>query len=196
MPISVPQKSLLLIHEVYKGRKSGTNEISVVKKKGLGIHTLIGGLCADQCPAGIAADISWSSLRSLGVELLLEFCSWCSIVLYRSMQSWYWFLCNTERRWQKWTPSTSITLQLKDNINPYQTKIKLCLWNTNPPEMAIFSKTVILIFDLDWWPWIWYPQKGLVTRYKYVKYESSITYCSKAMVNVQDFADKQTGQKQ
>ena len=63
---------------------------------------------------------------------------------------------------------------------------KLCLCTT-----AIFSKTVTLIFDLDWWPWTWYQQKGLVTSYTHVKYEGSKTYQSEDMANVKDFANKQ-----
>ena len=37
----------------------------------------------------------------------------------------------------------------------------------------------------------WYLRKGLTTRNIYEKYESSITYYSKAMANVKVFADKQ-----
>ena len=69
-------------------------------------------------------------------------------------------------------------------------KNKLCLWNPHFPEMAIFSKKC----DLDNWPWPWlcYERKGFIHRNIYEKYESSITYHSKAMANVKAFADKQT----
>ena len=68
---------------------------------------------------------------------------------------------------------------------------KMCLWNTNAPAIAIFSKTVTLIFDLDRWPLTLYQQKGLVTRYTHVKYEGSNSYQSKDMANVKVFPDNQ-----
>ena len=60
--------------------------------------------------------------------------------------------------------------------------------------MAIFSKTVTSIFDLDldWWPWTWHQQQGIVTRYTHVKYEGLNSYQSKDMANVNVFVDKQT----
>ena len=66
---------------------------------------------------------------------------------------------------------------------------KLCLWNTYAPAVAIFSKTVTLIFDPDHdrWPWLWYLRNGLTPKNIYVKYESCITYHSKAMANVKIF---------
>ena len=52
--------------------------------------------------------------------------------------------------------------------------------------------------DLDIWPWPWQMtltlvlKKGFYPRNIYVKYESSITYHSKAMANVKVFVDRQT----
>ena len=54
----------------------------------------------------------------------------------------------------------------------------LCLWNTDPPQRPFFSKSVTMIFDLDWWPWAWYQQNGLVTRYTHMKYEGPKSYHS------------------
>ena len=69
--------------------------------------------------------------------------------------------------------------------------------NTDAPATAIFFKTVTLIFNLDFdrWPWTYYQQKGLVTRYTHVKFEGLDSYQSIDMTNVKVFADKQTGQK-
>ena len=59
--------------------------------------------------------------------------------------------------------------------------------------MAIFSKTVTSIFDLDLdrRPLTWYQQEGLVTRYTHVKYAGPNSYQSKDMANVKVFVDKQ-----
>ena len=49
-------------------------------------------------------------------------------------------------------------------------KKKMRLLNNNAPEMAIFFLNLTLIFylDLDRWPWTWYQEKGLITRYTHV----------------------------
>ena len=49
------------------------------------------------------------------------------------------------------------TCRVKNKTN------KICLWSTNAPATAIFSKTVTLITDLnlDRWPWLWYLRKFL-----------------------------------
>ena len=56
--------------------------------------------------------------------------------------------------------------------------------------MAIWLKTVTLIFDfdLDRWPWLWYWRNGFTQRNIYVKYESWITYHSKANGQCKSFA--------
>ena len=63
-----------------------------------------------------------------------------------------------------------------------------------PPQRPCFRKlTLIFDLDLDWWPWTWFQQKGLVTWYTHVKYKGPKSYQSKEMVNVKKIADKQEG---
>ena len=56
------------------------------------------------------------------------------------------------------------------------------------PAMAIISKTMTLILDFDF-----VTKERVFTQRKIcVKYQSSITYHSKAMASVKVFADKKT----
>ena len=62
--------------------------------------------------------------------------------------------------------------------------------------MAIFSKTVTLIFDLDIIMMLTLVIiEERVLPHEYVKYDSSITYYSKGKANVKVFADKQTDRR-
>ena len=65
----------------------------------------------------------------------------------------------------------------------------MCWWNTNAPITETFLKKVTLIFDIN------LDQGKVSPQKRHVKYESSITYHSKVMVNVKVFTDKQIGQK-
>ena len=64
-----------------------------------------------------------------------------------------------------------------------------------PPQWPVFFKKNC---DLDIWPWprqmtlTLVLKKGFTPRNIYVKYESCITYHSKAMANVKVFSDKHT----
>ena len=65
--------------------------------------------------------------------------------------------------------------------------------------MAIFSKTVTLIFDfdLDRLPCTCYQKKGIVTRYTHVKYEGPIKrygQCKSFCGQTNGLTDKWTGQ--
>ena len=55
-----------------------------------------------------------------------------------------------------------------------------------------FFKIATLIYDLDLdkRPMSWYQRKGITLRNTHVKYESSITYYSKGLANVNPFPNK------